>query len=347
MSLKMKPGLAILAAGFFIFVNSIKALCFTYSDFMKIFIQLLFIALLLLTVIPQVTAPVALVLGVVYVNIFGFPFDFSLSKWTSNLLKTCIVGIGFGIPASAAMSAGMFGVLLTLGIVAFTLSLGLLLIQLMHVSFKTGNLINSGTAICGGSAIAAMAPILKARNEEVSTALGTIFTLNAIALLLFPYIGKSLDMTSEAFGIWSALAIHDTSSVVGAASAYSNEALNTATTIKVIRTLWIIPLAGLVYFLYKRQYPFEKPGNSRANLPWFIPLFALSIILGSFLPVGQSLFDFLYEMARYGFVAVLFLVGAGLPLSTLKNTGWKPFMLGTMLWLIMAVFSLVLVLWMF
>lgn len=314
---------------------------------MQLFKKALFFILLVLTVIPQITAPVALILGFLYVNIVGFPFAFSLSKWTSNLLKTCIVGIGFGIPAYSALEMGIFGVFMTLSIVAFTLGLGLLLLNGMQISFKTGHLINSGTAICGGSAIAAMAPILKARNEEVSTALGTIFILNAIALLIFPFIGQSMDMASNAFGVWSALAIHDTSSVVGAASAYSEEALESATTMKVIRTLWIIPLGFFILYLYKRHNPYEDPGNTGVNLPWFIPLFALAIIMGSFSPVGQSLFDMLYELARYGFVAVLFLLGIGLPLSTLKETGWKPFLMATALWVIMASLSLVLVLWMF
>jgi uncharacterized integral membrane protein (TIGR00698 family) len=205
-------------------------------------------------------------------------------------------------------------------------------------------LISTGTAICGGSAIAAAAPGIEAEPEQISISLGTVFVLNAVALFLFPFIGHELSMTQHQFGIWAAIAIHDTSSVVGAAAAYGSEALATATTVKLARALWIAPVALMLMFVYRQRYPNAK---AKIAVPYFIVLFLLAAAARTYSPVWvqPSVFDALVNLAKAGMTVTLFLIGTSLTLQSVLTTRWRPLFQGAILWVIVSVVSLVAVVW--
>lgn len=289
---------------------------------------------LVISATPFVNPPIALLLGFLFAQFIGHPFIHLNHKATNILLKTSVVGLGFGMNLSAAIHAGHDGFLLTVASIFTTLTLGYLIGRSLKIAQKTSHLVASGTAICGGSAIAAVGPMVDASEKDMSVALGTVFLLNSIALLIFPPIGHFFKLTQHQFGLWSAIAIHDTSSVVGAASTYGQEALQTATTVKLARALWIIPVALLTALVFKSK-------NRKIKLPWFIGLFILAMLFNTYMPVFGSSFKFISDISKTGLTVTLFLIGAGLSFEKIKSVGWKPLALGVALWIFISVVSLV------
>jgi len=274
----------------------------------------------------------------------GNPFPDLNGKPTRMLLQTSVILLGFGMNLKAIYEAGKDGILLTIVTIFGTLALGYALGKLLKVRGRISALISTGTAICGGSAIAAAAPGIEAEPEQISISLGTVFVLNAIALFLFPFIGHQLNLSQHQFGIWSAIAIHDTSSVVGAAAAYGTDALATATTVKLARALWIAPVALMLMLLYRRRYPNAK---AKIAIPWFIGLFLLAVVARSYAPlwVEPSFFDALVNLAKAGMTVTLFLIGTSLTLESIATTRWRPLFQGAILWVIVSIVSLGAVLW--
>lgn len=299
----------------------------------------LFTILIVICLSPYGSAPIALALGLLLAFTFGNPFPQLEGKPTKYLLQTSVVLLGFGMNLSSVYKAGKDGILFTIATIFGTLILGHFVGKLLKVSRKTSTLISSGTAICGGSAIAAIAPAIDAESDEISVSLGTIFVLNSVALFLFPIIGHYLALTQNQFGIWSAIAIHDTSSVVGASSAYGPEALIIATTVKLARALWIAPVALLFAFIYRKQNSERKTG---VVIPWFIVLFLAATAIRTYAPssILPSLFDSLVNIAKTGMTLTLFLIGASLSRKTLKSVGAMPLIQGVVLWIVISIVSL-------
>lgn len=296
----------------------------------KLLLQLLFLALAVLSFSPLVSPPIALLFGILFVNIFGKVLE--TDTFVKKLLQYSIIGLGFGINLNTAIEAGSQGFLFTVSTIALVMIFGLFLAKILKIDKTIAQLISAGTAICGGSAIAAVAPILKANSKQTSVALGIVFVLNAVALFIFPEIGHFFNLTQNQFGIWSAIAIHDTSSVVGAASKYGNEALQVATTVKLARALWIIPLAFLISIFTKSE--------GKIKIPYFIGFFVLAILAGTYLPFLQNFNSIISEISRDTLKVALFLIGAGLSLQNLKNIGVKPLLLGIILWIFISSISL-------
>lgn len=296
----------------------------------KLLLQLLFLALAVLSFSPLVSPPIALLFGILFVNIFGKVLE--TDTFVKKLLQYSIIGLGFGINLNTAIEAGSQGFLFTVSTIALVMIFGLLLAKILKIDKTIAQLISAGTAICGGSAIAAVAPILKANSKQTSVALGIVFVLNAVALFIFPEIGHFFNLTQNQFGIWSAIAIHDTSSVVGAAIKYGNEALQIATTVKLARALWIIPLAFLISIFTKSE--------GKIKIPYFIGFFVLAILAGTYLPFLQNFNSIISEISRDTLKVALFLIGAGLSLQNLKNIGIKPLLLGIILWIFISSISL-------
>lgn len=290
--------------------------------------EVIFVIALALCLTPWISAPLALILGLVVAQFIGHPFLHLNHKATHILLQISVVGLGFGMNVHSAVKAGKEGILFTVASIMGTLAFGLLLGRLLKIEKKTSHLIACGTAICGGSAIAAISPVIKAEEKQISVALGTIFILNSVALFLFPVIGHALQLSQTQFGLWSAIAIHDTSSVVGAANKYGPEALQVATTVKLARALWIIPVAILTAFFF-------KTGKQKIKIPWFIGLFVLAMIVNTFLPVPQ-LSNIIVNVSKTGLTLTLFLIGAGLSKAVLKNVGVRPLLQGVLLWIFIA-----------
>lgn len=286
-----------------------------------------------------ISPPIALALGLLLAFTIGNPFAEQSKKITKYLLQFSVVLLGFGMNLSSVIKAGKDGILFTIATIFGTLLLGYLFGKLLKINDKTSALISSGTAICGGSAIAAVAPAINADSEETSVSLGTIFILNSIALFIFPLIGHALNLTENQFGIWAAIAIHDTSSVVGASAKYGGEALQIATTVKLARALWIAPIALIFAFLYRSKDGGEK---SKVAIPWFIFLFLLATIIRTYAPsfVLPSLFDSLVNLAKAGLTITLFLIGASLSREVLRKVGIRPLIQGGFLWLIISLVSL-------
>lgn len=296
----------------------------------KLLLQLLFLALAVLSFSPLISPPIALLFGILFVNIFGKVLE--TDTFVKKLLQYSIIGLGFGINLNTAIEAGSQGFLFTVSTIALVMIFGLFLAKILKIDKTIAQLISAGTAICGGSAIAAVAPILKANSKQTSVALGIVFVLNAVALFIFPEIGHFFNLTQNQFGIWSAIAIHDTSSVVGAASKYGNEALQIATTVKLARALWIIPLAFLISIFTKSE--------GKIKIPYFIGFFVLAILAGTYLPFLQNFNSIISEISRDTLKVALFLIGAGLSLQNLKNIGIKPLLLGIILWIFISSISL-------
>ncbi|WP_213196816.1 YeiH family protein [Cloacibacterium caeni] len=296
----------------------------------KLLLQILFLALAVLSFSPLVSPPIALLFGILFVNTFGKVLE--TDTFVKKLLQYSIIGLGFGINLNTAIEAGSQGFLFTVSTIALVMIFGLLLAKILKIDKTIAQLISAGTAICGGSAIAAVAPILKANSKQTSVALGIVFVLNAVALFIFPEIGHFFNLTQNQFGIWSAIAIHDTSSVVGAASKYGNEALQIATTVKLARALWIIPLAFLISIFTKSE--------GKIKIPYFIGFFVLAILAGTYLPFLQNFNSIISEISRDTLKVALFLIGAGLSLQNLKNIGIKPLLLGIILWIFISSISL-------
>lgn len=299
--------------------------------------QILFFSLLILCLSPWISPPLAMLLGFGYQLLFKHPFPQHNKNAINWSLKSAVVGLGFGINASQALETGQEGFILTVLGISTTLLLGWLLGKALGLNQKSAYLLSSGTAICGGSAIAAISPIIKAEERDISMALGTVFLLNSIALLIFPTIGTWLELSQRDFGTWAAIAIHDTSSVVGAAAAYGEEALEIATTVKLARALWIIPLS-LVTALF-----FGKGG--KVKWPYFIFLFIGAMLLNSFSNFPDEISSLLGHMARRILTATLFLVGAGLSVAKIKAAGWQALLLGILLWAFIAISSLMAILY--
>lgn len=283
--------------------------------------------------IPWVTPPVALAVGIVFALTVGRTDAKRAALIQKYLLQGSVVGLGFGIHFDAVIKAGSTGVVLTAGTLLATVGLGLLLARWLGVEPTTGRLIATGTAICGGSAIAAMGPVLGAQPREMSVALGCVFVLNAVALFVFPPIGHALHLSPEQFGYWAAIAIHDTSSVVGAAARYSADSLAIAVPVKLARALWILPMVAVAAVLVR------KPG-SKATLPWFIFFFVFASAVASFVPAGGAIYLWLVAAAKGGLAVTLFLIGASLSPSMLQSVGWRPFAQGIVLWLLVSAVSL-------
>ena len=300
--------------------------------------KILFFIALALCLSPFVISPVALVGGFLFALFFGHPYIKYNGKTVNWLLKIAVVGLGFGMNLGETLKVGKEGFILTVFSIFTTLILGFLFGKLLKLDRKTTHLISSGTAICGGSAIAAVAPVIGATEKDMSISLGVIFLLNSVALILFPPIGLYLKLSQVDFGIWSAIAIHDTSSVVGAALAYGEEALKVATTVKLARALWIIPVSILSMFLFKGK------GN-KVKIPWFIFLFILAIILNSYFNIPTVITKGITTVSKSMLVLTLFLIGAGLSVQKIKEAGWKPMLLGIMLWLFISISSLIAILY--
>jgi len=298
-------------------------------------LSLLYYIVPVLCLLPFFSAPIALACGIL-LTLFKVQKPYEIKKYTSHILQWSIVLMGFGMSLDKVIETSQTGVLLTAASVFVTFLFGLTLGYLFKVEKNTTMLISSGTAICGGSAIAAVAPIINAKNNQITFALTVIFVLNAVALFLFPIIGHALGMSQESFGYWAAIAIHDTSSVVGAGAAYGSEALEIATTVKLTRTLWIIPLSFLVLFINRKE---SKGG--KVKIPWFILYFVVAIILAYYLPSYAETFNHLNWLGKKGMVIALFLIGTSFSLEDMKTAGLRAFLLGICLWIIISVGTLI------
>lgn len=294
--------------------------------------KLLFFLALLLSISPWASPPVALALGIAFGLFLTHPFPKEAKSYSKTLLQASVVGLGFGMNLHEVLRAGRSGFLYTAIGIAATLALGLALGRLLRVAETNSLLIAVGTAICGGSAIAAVGPVVKAKDEEMSVSLGTVFILNSIALLIFPVIGHATNLSQTQFGLWAALAIHDTSSVVGAAAKYGAEALSVGTTVKLARALWIVPLTLGVAFSRRQQ--------AKIQWPWFILFFCLAALLKTYLPLGAPVYAGLVAVAKAGLRATLFLIGSGISVATLRKVGVRPLLLGVVLWLLVGALSL-------
>lgn len=300
----------------------------------NVYLQLTVYGLILIMCLFSILSPpMALVIGIVVVNVFGNPFVAFNQKMISLLLQCSVVGLGFGMNATAAIKAGQEGFIITIFSIFSTLLLGTYLGKWLKIDKKTAHLISCGTAICGGSAIAAISPVIKSNENQTSIALGVIFILNSIALFVFPAIGHLLDLSQKDFGLWCAIAIHDTSSVVGAANKYGTEALQVATTVKLARALWIIPISILTAILFKNK-------NSKIKIPYFIGLFILAMVFNTYVPATALVTPYIVEIAKIGLTITLFLIGATLNSKTLKKVGVKPLWQGLVLWLFIAILGL-------
>ncbi|MFV5693190.1 YeiH family protein [Flavobacterium sp. LT1R49] len=295
--------------------------------------QIIFVALLLFCMTAVVSPPIALLLGLIVANLSGHPFLHLNHKATNILLQVSVVGLGFGMNVNSALSAGKEGFIFTIASIFSTLILGTFLGKWLKIEKKTSHLISCGTAICGGSAIAAIAPVLKSDEKQTSIALGVIFILNSVALFLFPAVGHWLDLSQKEFGLWCAIAIHDTSSVVGAASKFGPEALQIATTVKLARALWIIPVALLTAIIFKNK-------SSRIKIPYFIGLFILAMVMNTYVSQTAIVAPYLVSIAKIGLTLTLFLIGAGLNRNILKSVGVKPLFQGLLLWVFIAIGTL-------
>ncbi|MFB3386972.1 YeiH family protein [Flavobacterium sp. LAR06] len=289
-----------------------------------------------------ISPPIALLLGVLVVNVFGNPFVSFNQVAITFLLQFSVVGLGFGMNASSAISAGKEGFLLTIFSIFSTLIFGILLGKWLKTDKKASHLISCGTAICGGSAIAAISPIIKSNENQTSIALGVIFILNSIALFVFPFIGHQLDLSQKDFGLWCAIAIHDTSSVVGAANKYGAEALQVATTVKLARALWIIPISLGTAVLFKNQ---SGSVGTKIKIPYFIGLFILAMLFNTYVPATATIAPHIVSIAKIGLTITLFLIGATLNINTLKSVGVKPLLQGIFLWVFITALSLMAILY--
>lgn len=300
--------------------------------------QAIFALIIALCLFSIISPPIALLLGVIMVNVFGNPFVEFNNKAITYLLQFSVVGLGFGMNATSALSAGKEGFVLTILSIFSTLLLGTFLGKWLKTDKKTSHLISCGTAICGGSAIAAISPVIKSNENQTSIALGVIFILNSIALFVFPFIGHQLDLSQKDFGLWCAIAIHDTSSVVGAANKYGAEALQIATTVKLARALWIIPISLLTAVIFKNK-------NSKIKVPYFIGLFILAMLLNTYVPATTVIAPYVVTIAKIGLTITLFLIGTTLNINTLKSVGVKPLLQGVFLWMFIAGLALVSILY--
>jgi uncharacterized integral membrane protein (TIGR00698 family) len=306
------------------------------------FVHILYPLLALLTLVPVISSGVSLFLGILFAFVFGNPFIERTKSLTSLFLSLAIVGLGAGMNLLTVAEVGFHGIGYTILGIGSTFVIGTLLGKFLKTDRDTSLLITVGTAICGGSAIAAVAPVIRAKSHEVTIALGIVFSLNAIALFLFPFIGHQLLLSGEQFGLWSALAIHDTSSVVGASLQYGHGALAVGTTTKLARALWIVPVAMSIGYIRSKEAK-NNEGAQKAKRPWFILGFLAMAALMTFVPAIQPVGDVLNTLAKRLMVMTLFLIGSNLSPAAIKSVGAKPFIQGVLLWVIMASTSLFLI----
>ena len=299
--------------------------------------EIIFALALIFCLTPLASPPIALAVGLIIALTIGHPFIHLNHKATKILLQVSVVGLGFGMNLGKIMQVGKEGIMFTIVSIFGTLGLGFIIGKWLSIHKKTSHLISSGTAICGGSAIAAVGPILNANDQEMSVALGTVFILNSIALFVFPVVGHLLNLSQTQFGFWAGIAIHDTSSVVGAAAKYGKVALQTATTVKLARALWIVPVALLTSFFFKNK-------SSKISIPYFIFLFILASIVRTYIAPVAEFSGHIVNAATVGLTVTLFLIGAGLSKNVLKTVGVKPLLQGVMLWIIISVSSLFIIL---
>src|SRR5271168_1087984 len=311
---------------------------------MTLAVKVLFFLILVLSLTGWLSPPLALSAGILFGFVFPHPFAAQSRNAARFLLQASVVGLGFGMNLHEVLKAGRSGFFYTAISISFAIALGLALGKLLQVRGNSSFLITAVTAICGGSAIAAVGPILHANAEEMAVSLGTVFILNSIALLIFPPIGGALHLSQSQFGLWAALAIHDTSSVVGAAAKYGPQALVIGTTVKLARALWIVPLALATAANYRRH---SEPGSqskvlgeSKIQFPWFILFFCLAAIFNTYFPAISSFSHSLFALGRLGLTATLFLIGTGISRATLKEVGWRPLLQGVLLWAVVGVTSL-------
>jgi uncharacterized integral membrane protein (TIGR00698 family) len=294
--------------------------------------RIIFLLCLLVSASGFVSPPVALAMGLVFGLALPHPYDRAAKKYSKFLLQASVVGLGFGMNLHQVVRAGSSGFVYTMLGISFALLAGMGLGALLGVPRVPAFLISTGTAICGGSAIAAVGPITQASDEEMAVALGTIFVLNSVALLIFPAIGAAIKLTQSQFGLWAALAIHDTSSVVGAAAKYGAEALAVATTVKLARALWIVPLSIGTAMV--------RGAKAKIQWPWFIGLFCLAAVCNTYLPAGAHVYGIIVKIAKIGLTATLFLIGSGISVATIKRVGHGPLLQGIILWLLVLAGSL-------
>ncbi|NLR63722.1 putative sulfate exporter family transporter [Chitinophaga varians] len=299
--------------------------------------KIIFIAAAAATLLPVVQPPVALLLGLALAQTTGNPFAHITPKITHWLLQLSVIGLGFGMNVHAALQAGKAGFLFTVVSITGTLLLGLITGRLLKIEKPTSHLIACGTAICGGSAIAAISPVIKAGEKQISVALGIVFLLNSLALFVFPAVGHWLNLSQQQFGMWSAIAIHDTSSVVGAANKYGETALQIATTVKLSRALWIMPVAFITTLLFRNS-------NGKIKIPWFIGLFLLAMVLNTWVPAVSTVGPLLVHSAKTALSLTLFLIGTGLTRQAFRGIGWQPLLQGVLLWVCISVGALIAIL---
>jgi uncharacterized integral membrane protein (TIGR00698 family) len=294
--------------------------------------KIIFFLLLILSATGFLSAPIALCAGIIFGLAVPHPFAADSRALARFLLQASVVALGFGMNLHEVLKAGRNGFIYTAAGIGFALLAGFLIGKVLAVRGTTAYLISTGTAICGGSAIAAVGPILRASDEEMAVSLGTVFILNSVALLIFPPIGSALHLSQSQFGLWAALAIHDTSSVVGAASRYGNVALLIATTVKLARALWIVPLALATAA--------AKHSKSKVQIPWFIFLFCAAAVINTYGPQEPRLSQMFFQLGRLGLTVTLFLIGTGISRATLREVGWRPLAQGVLLWVLVGVTSL-------
>jgi len=289
---------------------------------------------------PLISPPIALLMGLIIAQFIGHPYLNLNHKATHILLQVSVVGWGFGMNVNSALEAGKDGFIFTIVSIVGTIIVGVLLGKMLKIEEKISFLIATGTAICGGSAIAAISPVIKANEKQISVALGTIFIFNSVALVLFPIIGHYLNLSESQFGLWCAIAIHDTSSVVGAAEKYGPHALEVATTIKLARALWIIPIAFLSTLIFKSK-------ETKIKIPYFIGVFVLAMMANTYLSWVHDYSHYITSFAKATLTLTLFLIGCGLSKKVLVSVGFKPLVQGVVIWIIIsaatlwAIFSLV------
>ncbi len=295
--------------------------------------KIIYMVAILVCTLPMIDTPIALLMGVILAQTVQHPFPKFNKRLTHVLLQVSVVGLGFGMNAWQALDAGKQGLLFTVFSIVSTITIGLFIGKRLKVENNTSYLISTGTAVCGGSAIAAISSIIKSNEKQISTALGTVFILNSIALFLFPWIGHLLHLTQHQFGVWAAIAIHDTSSVVGAANKYGSEALQIATTIKLERALWIIPIAFISIFIFKSE-------SKKVKIPYFIFLFVLTMLINTFIPAIHAEAFIIVMLSKIGLKITLFLIGSGLSKELIASVGVKPLIQGVVLWAFISILSL-------
>lgn len=293
--------------------------------------------------VEVVTPATALFMGLIFAIAFGTPFPKFNKKLSKYLLQASVVGLGFGMNLQKSLQSGAEGMVFTIVSVIGVMILGILLGRWMKINDKASYLISAGTAICGGSAIAAVGGVMKANEKNMAVSLGVIFILNAIALFIFPPLGHLFNMSDAQFGTWAAIAIHDTSSVVGAGAAYSPEACELATLIKCTRALWIIPLAFFTIWYFRKDQHGE--GKAKVSIPWFILLFVVAMAINTYTPASIAeytapVYKVIVDLSKQALVAVLFAIGASLSLKVIREVGVKPMVQAIILWVAIGVSSL-------